>query len=317
MRKPALLLLLVCLLFTGCKKEEIELLTQEVSAGTTYNFYDVFFVNDSVGYACGGSKYEVGIFTKTTDGGQTWATADSVVSKCLYTSYFFNAQEGFTMGYDSWKLYTNDSAKTFTASVGNYSPVNAVAFTNRQYGVRVTGDGYSSGSIQSTSDGGNTWAETLLLNNITDVQYADSNTAYASGFGVIYKSVDKGQTFNPLDVRGDFFIDMDFPSAQVGYFVGYEGLIIKTTDAGASFKTLRKGNQPFGKRVHFEAVDFWDENTGYAVGDNGLMLKTDNGGESWKTVKEFTGVTLRDIHLFSSASGIVVGHDGKIFLFKQ
>lgn len=317
MRKPALLLLLGCLLFSSCKKEEIELLTQEVSAGTTYNFYDVCFVNDSVGYACGGSKYDVGIFSKTTDGGHTWRKADSVLDKCLYTSYFFNVQEGFTMGYDSKSLYTTDGAQTFTPGMGNYSPVNEVAFIDRQYGVRVSGDGYASGYIQFTSDGGNTWAETFLSNNITALQYTDSNTAYASGFGVIYKSTDKGQTFSPLDVRGDFFIDMDFPTAQVGYFVGYEGMIIKTTDAGASFKTLRKGNQPFGKRVHFEAVDFWDENTGYAVGDNGLMLKTDNGGDSWKTVKEFTGVTLRDIHLFSATSGIVVGHDGKIFLFKQ
>lgn len=317
MKRAAVLFTCLCLLLSACKKEEIELLTQEVSAGTSYNFYDVCFVNDQVGYACGGSKYAMGIFTRTTDGGKTWSKADSLVDKCLYTSYFFNAQEGLTMGYDSWSLYTNDSAKTFTGGTGNYSPVNEVAFTDRQYGVRVSGDGYASGYIQSTTDGGNTWTDTFYLHNLTAVQYADANTAFVSGYGIILKSVDKGQHFFPLDVRGDFFIDMDFVNAQVGYFVGYEGMIIKTTNGGNSFTTVRKGNQPFGKRVHFEAVDFWDENTGYAVGDDGLMLKTDNGGDSWKTVKEFTGVALRDIHLFSATSGIVVGHEGKIFLFKQ
>ncbi len=303
------------LLLSACKKEEIELLTQEVDSHTNYQLHDVFFVDDSTGYICGGSKYAIGIFLKTKDGGKTWSVPDSIFPKCAYANFFFNAQEGFVVGYDSWTGYTNDTAKTFVTGTDIYSPTNAVAYTDRLHGVKVGGDGYANGYISATVDGGLNWTSTLYPNNFMAVEFADNTTAFASGFGVIYKSNNAGQTFNPLDVRGDFFMDMHFATPQVGYFAGYQGVILKTSDGGNSFKKIRAGNQPFSKRVHFETIEFWDTNIGYAAGDNGYLIKTENGGDTWKTVKQFTSSNLRSIHFFSATSGVIVGDNGKIFLF--
>jgi photosystem II stability/assembly factor-like uncharacterized protein len=304
-------------LFSSCIKEQIELLTQEISTGNSYQLHDVFFLNDSVGFVCGGSRYTIGIFLKTTDGGKTWTTDDSIMPKCAYTNFFFSEAEGIVGGYDSWFAYTNDSAKTFSANTGNYSPINDMTFLDRQHGLMVSGDGYASGHIAYTSNGGSSWSTTDYLNNFRTVQYADSNTAYASGYGVIYKSTDAGQTFLPLDVRGDFFVAMDFPTPNTGYFAGYQGSILKTSNGGSSFKKVMNGNVVFEKREHFEAINFWNENIGYVAGDGGIMYKTTNGGESWQKVKSFTSENLRDIHLFSATEGIVVGDNGKIFLFKN
>lgn len=304
-------------LFFSCKKDEIEILTQEIATNSNYQIHDVFFLNDSVGYACGGDRYEIGVILKTKDGGKSWSPADSIMPKCAYSSYFFNAAEGYIGGYDSWLAFTNDSCKNFGAGTANYTPINEITFIDRNRGLIVDGAGYAVGHILYTSDGGSNWSSTDYPNNFRAVQYADSNTAYASGYGVIYKSTNGGQNFYTLDVRGDFFVAMDFPSANTGYFAGYQGMIVKTSDGGNSFKKVHSGNTFFENREHFEGIDFWDDNTGYVVGDGGEMLHTTNGGESWKKVRSFTDVNLRDIHLFSATSGIIVGDNGKIFLFKE
>lgn len=293
------------------------MLVHEISTQNEYQLHDVFFVDDSVGYVCGGQRYTIGVVLKTADGGQTWTAADSIIPKCAYASHFFSAAEGFIGGFDSWLAYTNDSCHNFSTSTGNYTPINDITFIDRNHGLCVDGAGYAVGHILYTSNGGASWTSTDYPNNLRAVQFVDSNTVYASGYGVIYKSTNGGQSFFPLDVHGDFFVAMDFSSPQTGYFAGYQGMLLKTSNGGLSFKKLRNGNGFFEHREHFECVNFWNNETGYAAGDAGLMLQTTDGGESWKTVKTFTDVNLRAIHLFSATEGIIVGDQGKIFLFKQ
>jgi photosystem II stability/assembly factor-like uncharacterized protein len=280
--------------------------------------HSIFFLDDSIGYICGGVRYDYGVLLKTTDGGHTWSVPDSVIPKVAYTNFFFDQQQGFVAGFGSFFAFTNDSAKSFNVtSAVNSIPINDIRFIDRMHGVIAAGGSYGSGYIAYTSDGGTTWAQTDYPNNFRAVRYVDSSTAFASGYGVIYKSTNGGATFSPLNIRGDFFVDMDFPTPTTGYFVGYQGMILKTTDGGNSFKKVHTENLPLGPREHFEAVDFWDTETGYAVGDAGSMYVTTNGGGKWRKVKSFTDVNLRAVHLFSASSGIVAGDNGKIFLFKE
>ena len=318
MKKYFVLLLAVSLVISSCKKEQIELLTQEVDAHTSLPLFDVFFANDSIGYICGGDKYNKGIFLKTSDGGKMWNTPDSIIPKAAYAQYFFNANEGFVGGYDTWLAYTADSGKTFSAQPSYELETQDISFGDHLHGVRVNGSGYADGKILSTNNGGSSWTTTAILSNgFRCVTFSDATTVFAGGYGVIYKSTDAGQTFFPLDIRGDFFVATDFPSANVGYFAGFQGVILKTSDAGNSFSKVMKENTPFAKREHFEAIDFIDDDNGFVAGDNGLMYQTTDGGNNWKKVKQFTDTNLRDIHLFSATSGIAVGDNGKIFLFRN
>lgn len=305
------------LLFPSCKKGQIELLTQEIQTGTTLQLHDILFVNDSLGYVCGGEKWAKGIFMRSTNGGKTWSSPDSIFNACAYSLQFFSENDGVVAGNGSNWSSTTDSGKTFIVSQTDYQPINDIALRDGNTWIKVGGDAYADGYISSTHDAGNTWNKTTLPNNMTAVALADSNTVFASGYGVIYKSTDAGSSFHPLNVRGDFFMAMDFPTSQVGYFAGWEGLILKTSDAGNSFQKVLNGNGAFSSRVHFEAIKFWNVSIGYAAGDNGAMYKTNNGGDNWKKIIPFTDVNLRAIHLFSGSSGIVCGDKGKIFLFRE
>ncbi len=312
-----LLTAIALVFFASCKKETIELLTQEVNSNTTLQLTDVVFANDSVGFACGGDRWSKGIILRTTDGGHTWSSPDSLFDHEAYSLYAFSADEVYIAGGNSYFGHSLDSGKTFSIKQSDYKRIFDIAFADHNRLVKVGAENaYADGHIAYSSDAGLNWTKTDYLTAMTCVQFADNSTAFASGYGVVYRSTDGGANFEPLDVRGDFFLGLSFPSSSTGYVAGYEKLILKTTDGGNSWKRVMRGNAPFSAREHFRTIKFWDDNNGFVCGDGGIMYQTNNGGDSWKKVKQFTDVNLMAIHLFSATDGIVVGDGGKIFLFK-
>lgn len=303
-------------MLTSCKKDTIAMLTREASSNTTQDLYDVVLVNDSTGYACGGDRWTIGVALRTTDGGQTWK-CDSISPNCLYKCKFFNATMGIIVGNGGFIGFTPDSGETYNVTNSGTGPILDIAYPTITNGIIAGGVGYTEGYIAHTNDGVYNWQKTDVLNSINAISYTDSNTIFASGYGVVYRSTNGGVSFSPLGVRGDFFVSNDFPSANAGYFAGYEGSILKTTDLGNSFKTILKSNNAFSKRRYFRKIKFWDDNNGYVVGDAGVMYNTTDGGETWNEVENFTDANLRSIALFSATSGIVVGDNGKIFLFQK
>lgn len=310
---------LLMLLVAGCRKPTVELVAYKADSHTTLNLHDVFFVNDSVGFICGGDKWTKGIFLRTTDGGFSWSLPDSIFNAACYTMHFFDGAKGIVAGHNSLFATTLDSGKTFTVSTSDYRPINSISFISPQQGVKAGGeiDAYLGGYVAYTTNGGQSFTRDSLDGNMTAIQYADAQTVYASGFGAIYKSTDGGQSFLPLDARGDFFLSLSAPTATTAYFAGYQRLILKTTDGGQSFQKMMNGNAPFSPREHFRCIRFADEYNGVVAGDEGVMYITHNGGEDWSKVKKFTTQNIRSIHLFSKTSGIAVTDGGGVWLFRE
>jgi photosystem II stability/assembly factor-like uncharacterized protein len=303
----------------SCHKGDITLLTHQVPTHTVYDLNSIFFVNDSLGYICGGSRYNIGVIVKTTDGGKTWSAADSVLPNALYTMTFFSAQEALLGGFYSTLMYTNDSAKTFsTSNLNRDIPISHLSFRNRQQGVAACGLGYRAGAVFNTINGGANWTLSYLdsLHALMGSYYVDDSTVVVCGYGTVLRSVDKGVTYHVVRENGDFYQDVDFVNST-GYAVGYQGEVLKSTDKGATWYSVRSSNGLFGSPDHLMGVDFIDENNGYAVGESGLMIHTGNGGGDWQTVNPFTSERLKAVHMFSATSGIVVGAGGRAYLFQQ
>jgi photosystem II stability/assembly factor-like uncharacterized protein len=315
--------LFVILLFisslSACKKDEIELLTDEVNSGTKFDLWDVQFVSDSIGYMCGGQYWDLGVCMKTTDGGHTWNDSNYIFHGGAFSMHFFNEQEGFICGINNQIAFTANGGNTFSSVYIDpvHIPAYQVVFNDRQHGVVASGGSFGQGTLSHTADGGLTWSQTEYTHNFASISYADSNTVYAGGYGVVYKSTDKGASFNPTYAKGDYFKGIHFFDPITGIAVGYEGLIIKTRDGGQTWDKSKLGNGPFSKREYLSGVDFWDNNTGYVFGEYGAMYKTTDGGDNWQKVKQFTGEHIRGIHLFNAREGIVVCSGGKVFLFKS
>lgn len=120
---------------------------------------------------------------------------------------------------------------------------------------------------------------TLSERNLYSVFFTDVNTGYiAGGFGTgkIFKTVNGGSTwlettFPCFQLNSVFFIN-----SNVGWTVGANGSIYKTTNAGVAWTLQTSGTTQTLNSVHFV-----NENAGWVVGMNSTILKTTNGGIAW------------------------------------
>ncbi len=194
----------------------------------------------------------------------------------------------------------------------------------------------NNGSIIRTLDGGATPWQSLnsgTPSTLRGVFFVDNNTGYAVGDSGTILRTDSGS--NPLPgsvswtTQNNFLTgscgagslppgtlnSVHFPvDASTGYVVGSEtgfapgGIILKTTDGGASWRC-----QAAGGFSPLESVYFTDNSNGYAVGSSGTILVTSDGGATWSPdpppspARSFKGVSS-----FSAAKPVVVSDMGYV-----
>jgi photosystem II stability/assembly factor-like uncharacterized protein len=104
--------------------------------------------------------------------------------------------------------------------------------------------------------------------------------------GHIVVSDDRGKTWTQAEVPVSADLTgLSFPTAQRGWAVGHDGVVLVTTDGGMSWT-----RQLDGRRIQaglpleqLSLLDVWfdDEKSGTAVGAFGLILRTEDGGATW------------------------------------
>jgi photosystem II stability/assembly factor-like uncharacterized protein len=142
-----------------------------------------------------------------------------------------------------------------------------------------------------------------------------------------------------------------FPSAQQGWAVGHEGVILHTTDGGATWKKQLDGkeaaallvkhygkpanpNDPVAQRLQQDAeafvaqgadkpfLDVWfeDDKRGFAVGAYNLILRTEDSGQSWMPWLDRTD-NPKGLHLYAirPAGGtlFIAGEQGLVLKFDR
>ncbi len=167
--------------------------TSVFSFGASYNnVEDIYFVNDSVGYACG----DVGKFVKTSNRGQTWDSTgiDGPDTKTLWEMSFLNVNTGFIATADGCIYKTVNAGANWTLqndTTGLYGvDVIDIDVISESRGIAV-GEQGKLFKLQSS----NQWVvertiltEWNLADNLWNVKFVNSNTAFASGyFGTVYK----------------------------------------------------------------------------------------------------------------------------------
>ena len=95
---------------------------------------------------------------------------------------------------------------------------------------------------------------------------------------------------------------VDFPSSSIGYTVGYNGTILKTTDGGLNWST-----QTSGFSNNLNSVFFVNTTTGWACGDGGIILKTIDGGANWVNQGTTSGCALNEIFFLDAMNGYTTG----------
>jgi photosystem II stability/assembly factor-like uncharacterized protein len=230
--------------------------------------YDLVFLTDSVGLACG---YE-GAMYKTTDAGTTWEAKPSQTIAWLYAITKKPDGTLYAIGQDGVLIRSTNAGNNWNTVVSNTAQTMLdIQFYDNNYGAAV---GYA-GEMIYTTDGGNNWAVKLMgtPGNIAGLWMLSPDTIWTCGLeGRIYKTTNAGQSFTlstnaPNDLNSIFFTDHNN-----GYLVGHQK-IYHTSNGGLNWDEMLPYPTSNGMKDIFVSPD---NRVMYAVGDHGAIVKNIN-----------------------------------------
>ena len=115
-------------------------------------------------------------------------------------------------------------------------------------------------------------------------------------------------TWNQQNVQTNTrLLGVHFINADRGWAVGNNGLLVTTTNGGATWSTGSVGINTVMRDVHFV-----DSNHGWAVGNAGALRTTTDGGTTWTATPSGTTELLFDIYFVDANTGWAVGDNGTV-----
>jgi photosystem II stability/assembly factor-like uncharacterized protein len=311
-----------------------------------------------------------GAVLKTEDGGATWKKRGIDTSNPFNTLFFIDETTGWVAGGGGFIMRSDDSGDTWRRQDGpGFAQIYDLHFVSPDTGWMVGMKGSfvfpRDALIARTNDGGEGWIPqgTGIKAFLQGVHFVTSDSGWAVGIagsvnnpmgGIILRTTSGGRFGSwKTVVSGSipFMNDLYFQDTKLGWAVGADGTLLKTTDGGTQWQmqTLNTsenllsitflsqtegiilgsrglvlstgdgGNswQPIqtGASAGLFGSDFVDANTGLVVGSGGTVLKTGDGGKSWREQPGTTGVgdfTLRAIHFTDAQTGYIAGNGGAL-----
>ena len=250
------------------------------TSGTFEQLNAVFFLDAQRGWASG----NVDLYT--TDGGANWQQgARTQPFGTIRQVYFIDANRGFEVGDGGRSIKrTLDGGRNWFVQEMPYR-IGLIKFVDGQNGLASSLDG-----ILVTDDGGDTWTPR------PNATAADEWFDLLRGWRTVNRTIVGGLIQQKIEYTTDGGVSLDLGTVPSGTFVqrfffldplngwavGTNENVIRTTDGGHTWQTLRGGiNSPVAQSRPFEDIFMSDVNRGVAVGNTGLIYTTSDGGGSW------------------------------------
>lgn len=280
-------------------------------------FDDVFFLNETTGWAANG--YYAAVY-KTTDGGQNWVlqTNNALLGSDHYfrNIEFIDENVGF-LGTLNGKFYrTTDGGVTW--NLVSISPNPQAICGLDAVGATVYGCGayFSPAYMIKSTDSGQTWQYTDMAayaNALVEVLFLDAQTGYACGNNaagaVILKTTDGGQSWSVVyngSIPGEYVWKLQvLPNnpnqifGAVQSFGPQTGKLITSSDGGQTWTTKT------APETGIQAVGFLDANHGWMGGYSAGIYETTDGGDTW--VNTNVGGNLNRIFMVNSTLAFACG----------
>lgn len=273
-------------------------------APTALRFDDIYFVNDSIGWAVNnnGSVYSANVKSKT------WKLQLSTGTYNRSTE-FLDDTTGFVGTISSAVYRTGNAGKTWKRIDSNFPfAVPAVCgMSHRGDTIVMVGSYFASPYVNRSFDRGKTWTYTdmsSLASGLVDTWFKSKDTIFVSGNGldgrgIVLRSADTGATWaevtTPGTVPTSWGWKFIFPTPSVGYvsleevniydvYLGNQTHFLKTTDGGRTWKVM---DTKLGKNIDIQGIGFINANHGWIGGNSKGMYETKDGGTSWALVNNY------------------------------
>lgn len=287
----------------------------------TGDLKSVFFVNKDVGYA-GGRTTGLGVespdnFIRIDHGNVS--TLNTVKDIYISSLYFSDTLVGYCVGNwdrDVRVSKTTDGGKIWNVclalgnQLNNIYDVTSTHFINSSVGWVAGYDRSTNnaGFIIKTIDAGANWVKQAFgynshgftLGEIHSIFFIDSLTGWAAGGG-IYLSSNGGNSWRYVQKKINNIISkVKFLNNKVGWIVGENCCIGKSTDGGENWLSQSLG---INSSITVEKICVIDSNT-YFVYDGGVIKKSVNAGITWSNCDTLNGsYNSKDMIFFNKDTG--------------
>ncbi|MEO5644739.1 MAG: T9SS type A sorting domain-containing protein [Bacteroidia bacterium] len=240
--------------------------------------YQVCFLTGLTGFA-----YADTAVYRTVNGGTSWTIVlhDNIL---LSNMNFVNQTEGYLSAFnyftsaDSTRLYkTTDNGINWTVSgrVENYAGEDGLCFLNGNSGFMA----YNYGIFSTTNSGSsfnNVWTDVSYMYSPVYMKFPNIDTGYATETdGLVLRSTNSGASWNPVNSPGAAAYSLYFFNGSKGFVCGGNGI-----NSGWVQQTTDAGmtwNPSYMSTNSFYCMDFPTSTVGYAGGDNGTVIKYTDG----------------------------------------
>lgn len=241
------------------------------NSGTRRKLADVFLTSISAGFAVGDS----GTILRTTNSGATWENLFPPTVNNLSSVHFLNADVGVVVGDGGIILRTTNRGETWTSQQsGTTMHLQTVHFYDAMRGVAAPAPLPGNNALLWTTDAGVTWDRVPVSPTIYAAAMTGPESAIGIGWSLIRRTTNRGLTWgDSLWINTPPFGIAIFGSHD-GVVVGRTGLILRTTDGGATWVDQSSS----GYIGTLNAVSLASSLVGIAVGYEGMILRTSTGG---------------------------------------
>lgn len=268
----------------------------------------VWFVDAQLGWT---TDIEGRIY-RSTDGGQTWALQLDAHAY-LSTLQFFDAQEGWAIGGNTF-LHTTDGGQGWTAAsvpFGTWS--HAARFSDTSNGISVG----EYGNVTRTTDGGQTWTTVAPIGSgprLWDVESATTSASVYSGeAGALSLTTNAGAAWRSLYSGGTGATHaVDAVDGLHAWAANDGGEVLYTVNGGKEWnRVVVDGFDNYGRLA---AVDFVDTQLGWAAGRHevfgggyGRIARSTDGGRTWQLQYSRDGAYMWDVKALDAQTVLAAG----------
>ena len=235
------------------------------------HLFDVYFLNDTVGWVAGGN-HPNGVIFSTRDGGKTW-DKNHIPLKQILKVFFINDKQGWAVGNEnlySVIYHTIDGGKEWSVQYEGTDYLRTIHFSSKEIGW-VAGD---NGQIFYTKNGGQQWTQSPRVDIIhyQSIFGISADTAWAGGgyqYGALYQTTDGGKKWKSIENNSLAHINcFSIINKKEIWLAGDRGTILYSPNGGRNWLS-----QNIISKEDIKYIKFFSSGYGLAVGDKGTFFK--------------------------------------------
>ena len=275
---------------------------QVLDAGV--HLLDVHFVDAEFAVAVGFGN----AIWRSESGGSLWASISVPSAPALLGVRFVDRDTGLAVGVDGECFRTTDGGLSWEEiDIGATQNLTGVTLANGSTEAIVVAE-FGGGVFRSIAPF-DEWSRQTNADASNRRRHAVAHAAGTTiivGHQIVLSESNSSPVVRPISQEIDRQpIAVDMLNNTHGLIAGSDGVILRTTNGGATWEERESGTT-----LDIIAVDYVDVNTAVVVGRDGFIARTEDAGATWVHQSQSTSLNFTGVHFLDALTGFVVGDGG-------